>query len=1026
MHHRLTQIDYTGESHLRDLIGVFPVNTSCPISCFSLARLRREIGVGIATMLFVFSSQAAEINFDQHVAPIFVSYCIDCHSGDEPKGELSLVSAGLDDSAVSLLWQRVDDDEMPPKHPLSESDKRILKQWIAGGAKWGTSPIDPFAFTTATRAGRDWWSLQPLRETNAPKGDANPVDMNPVDFFMAERLAGPGLTPSPQADPRTLIRRLYFDLIGLPPTPEAVDAFVADPTDAAYERVVDELLASKHYGERWARHWLDVVRFGESDGFERNFPRENAWPYRDWIINAFNTDMPYDEFVRMQLIGDQVVGGIEGAAATGFWVAGVHNTVVGGSKRMKDLARQDELEDVLAIVGQSLVGLTVNCARCHDHKFDPITQKEYYSLASAISGLGYGERVERSKSDSTRLAELESILATLREELADLNRQARSLVLAARSSDPSELSELPQPFASWDFESDLSDSIGELHATAIDGARVDDGSLVLDGKGFASTPVMSKTVAAKTLEVLVQLDSLDQAGGAAISIEQVGGGAFDAIVFGERDPKHWMSGSNNFARYEPFGGTAETEAVDRAVHLVVVYAEDGTITAYRDGVIYGKSIRKSPMQTYQAGKTEILFGLRHQPPGGNRFLQGRIHQAAFFDRALSASEVETLASHATNFISESEIIEVLSASERDRRAKLQTEIAGTTKLREEHVASSTRKVYTLAANQGATTSVLLRGDPENVGDVVAPAAIASVSGLPSDFELEPNAPESLRRRKLAEWITNSENPLFTRVMVNRVWHHHFGTGIVDTPNDFGFNGGRPSHPELLEYLAWQFRESGYRMKPLHRLMVTSKVYRQSPVGMPSAQRAHNETVDVDNRLLWRGNGRRLDAESLRDAMLSVSGKLGIDAGGPSFKDVSVVSNSGTTYYEPLDVDGEAFWRRTVYRFSPRGGRSSLLDTFDCPDPASSAPDRAVTTTPLQALSLLNNAFVLRMAEHFADRLVSQCGDDATNQITQAWRIAIGREPTDKERELSSDLVAKHGLSSLCRGLFNFNEFVAVQ
>ncbi len=1004
------------------------------MSCFLLTRLRREIGMSIATMvilttllvtsLFVVSGQAAEINFDRHVAPIFVSYCIECHSGDEPEGELSLVSAGLDELVTSRMWERVRDDEMPPKHPLADSDKNILKQWIDDGAVWGTSPIDPFAFTTSTRAGRDWWSLQPLRETRPPMsvGDSR----NPIDAFVTERLAETGLTASPQADPRTLIRRLYFDLVGLPPSPATIDAFTADPSDIVYEQVVDDLLASKHYGERWARHWLDVVRFGESDGFERNFPRESAWPYRDWVINAFNADMPYDEFVRMQLIGDIIVGGIDGAAATGFWVSGVHNTVVGGSKRMKDLARQDELEDVLAIVGQSLLGMTVNCARCHNHKFDPITQKEYYTLASAISGLGFGERNERSESDSARLIDFESTLATLRSTLADLNHQARSRVLVARSSGHAEWSEPPQPFARWEFEGDLSDSIGHLHATATDGAQVKHGALVLDGKGFASTPVITKNVQAKTLEVLVQLDSLDQTGGGAISIEQVGGDAFDAIVFGERDPKHWMSGSSSFARYEPFGGTPETEAVDRAVHLVVVYSEDGNITAYRDGVIYGKTVRKSPIQSYAAGETEILFGLRHQPPGGNRFLSGKIHQAAFFDRALSASEVETLASGATNFVSESDMNEALSPVERDRRAKLQAEVAETAKLRDEHVASSTRKVYTLSAVQGATTNVLLRGDPENVGDLVTPAAIASVSGLPSDFELNADAPESLRRRKLAEWITSRENPLFTRVMVNRLWHHHFGAGIVDTPNDLGFNGGRPTHPELLEFLAWQFRENGYHLKPLHRLMVTSNVYRQASFALPPAQEASNEAIDVENRLLWRGNSRRLDAESLRDAMLSMSGKLGVDTGGPGFKDVSIVSNSGTTYYEPIDVDGEAFWRRTVYRFSPRGGRSSLLDTFDCPDPASSAPNRAVTTTPLQALSLLNNAFVLRMAEHFAARLMTQCGDELNDQITQAWRIAIGREPTPAERELSQKLVEKHGLSSLCRGLFNFNEFVTAQ
>ncbi len=278
---------------------------------------------------------------------------------------------------------------------------------------------------------------------------------------------------------------------------------------------------------------------------------------------------------------------------------------------------------------------------------------------------------------------------------------------------------------------------------------------------------------------------------------------------------------------------------------------------------------------------------------------------------------------------------------------------------------------------------------------------------------------------LAEWVTHKNNPLFARVIVNRIWHYHFGAGIVDTPNDLGFNGGRPSHPELLEHLAWQFRNRGYRLKWLHRLIVSSSTYRQATRGQSESERQKAADKDAGNRLLWRGNVRRLEAESLRDAMLRVAGKLNESAGGPSFKDVSVTLHKGTTYYEPIDVDSPDFFRRTVYRFNPRGGRSGLLDTFDCPDSASTAPRRSVTTTPLQSLSLMNNQLVLRMSDYFAQRVREEVGDDHASQINHAWQLAIARAPNESERTLSERLVTQHGLSALCRGLFNVNEFVII-
>jgi len=1013
---------------------VWPVVHRVVMLCSGLASVSTDV------------SGADRINFDAQVAPIFAEHCIACHSGDQPKGGLSLAEADAaakggesgivlvsGKSSKSLLWKRVQEGEMPPGRPLNAEQKAILKTWIDEGTQWGTSPIDPFAVTTSLRAGRDWWSLQPPGKSDPPAVVDAVADTggNSIDAFVLAKLQRAGLSPSDEATPRVLIRRLYFDLTGLPPDPDKVAEFVRTAADSgSWEKLIDELLASKHYGERWGRHWLDVVRFGESDGFERNFPRRNAWPYRDWVIQALNEDLPYTEFVRMQLIGDLLQGGPEGAAATGFWVAGVHNTVVGGSRRMKLLARQDEIEEVLATVGQTFVGLTVNCARCHDHKFDPITQKEFYQLASSISGLGYGERTMKSEIDAAELTRIGKQLKTLQSELSAIDTRARKEILAARKKGRVKTPDPPAAFARWEFEHDLQDSIGELHGKAVGNARIENGALVVGGEAFVQTVPLNKDVAEKTLEAWVVLDNLEQRGGGAIAIGTRNGVVFDAIVFGEREPKHWMAGSNGFVRTESFRAAEETEATKQPVHFAIVYSSDGTITGYRNGIPYGSSIRKSGLQAYRAGESEIVFGLRHKPVGSNKHLQARIQKAAIYDRALSPEEVAASSGDTAGYVPEKQLIEWLTDNKRQRREQLQRQIALEIKARDAIHAKASRKIYTLTPGGGAKTSVLLRGDPENPGETVSPGAVASVTGVHADFGLAPDAPEADRRRKLAAWITDRNNPLFARVIVNRVWHYHFGTGLVDTPNDFGFNGGRPSHPELLDWLSVWFQEHGYSLKKLHRLILSSRTWRQAGYVKLSdghdPDRKNPMNSDAGNRLLWKMTPRRLEAESVRDAMLVVAGSLNRQTGGPGFEDVSIISNNGTNYYEPRVVEGEPYFRRTVYRFNPRGGRTALLDTFDCPDPATAAPRRAITTTPLQALSLLNNSFVLQMSDAFKARVEQSAGAKQSDQVTLAWQIALSREPDQEERRLSEQLLSRHGLAALCRGLFNSNEFVIIE
>ncbi|MDP6794616.1 MAG: DUF1553 domain-containing protein [Verrucomicrobiota bacterium] len=972
-------------------------------------------------------------DFNRDVAPLLVRHCLECHNSSDLKGELDLsqkagVVKGGKHGAVlvagkpseSLLLEKVSADDMPPDQPLGQAEKKVLHDWIAAGAKWGISDkLDPFQFTTFKRGGYDWWSLQPVIRPAQPAVSQSSWVVNPIDAFILAGLEVKQLKPSAPADSRALIRRLYFDLTGLPPTVEQVAAFEANPTDAAYRRVVDDLLSSPHYGERWGRHWLDLARFGESDGFERNNVRNNLWPYRDWVIRALNDDMAYDKFVRMQIAGDVLrPGDPAGQKAVGFLVAGLHNTVVGGSEFMKKTARQDELEEIIGTVGQTFVGLTVNCARCHNHKFDPIWQREYYRMTSAIAGVFHGERNVSDPELARQREALRTQIASLNEELAGIENRGRKAALAKRKQGgPSEKPEPPKPLARWEFDTGLEDSLGLLHGMAKGDARLEGGALVVDGSdAWVETTSLKSPLRAKTLEAWVQLGNLNQKGGGVIGVQSNDGKFFDSIVFAERESRRWMPGSNGLVRTKSFDSPEENEAHQQPVHIAIVYHEDGTITGYRNGVPHGKPY-KTGRHDFPANSSQVIFGMRHRG-GGNNFLNGKIHRAQLYDRALGPDAIAASAGVESTFVSEPALAAVLGAEEQARRRALKDQLTGLTARERELGNGSQMKVYTVAArgNPG-TVRLLKRGNAMDEGEAVRPGAVAALRMLKNDFGIKQDASDNDRRRELAHWLTHPDNPLFSRVIVNRLWHHHFGTGIVETPNDFGFNGGHPSHPKLLDWLASEFAANGLRLKAMHRLMVTSNTYRQSAV-----PREEGLAVDAGNRLLWRKSPVRLDAESLRDAVLAVSGRLNPKMGGPGFRDVSITPNNGTTYYEPIYPQGDEFNRRTVYRFSPRGGRSAILDTFDCPDPSTTAPRRAVTTTPLQALALLNNNFILNKAEAMAKR-VESAESNLDVQVKQVFLDAFQREPDAGELRLAKHLAREYGLVTLCRSLFNSNEFV---
>ncbi|MCY2962513.1 MAG: DUF1553 domain-containing protein, partial [Planctomycetota bacterium] len=676
------------------------------------------------------------------------------------------------------------------------------------------------------------------------------------------------------------------------------------------------------------------------------------------------------------------------------------------------------------------------CARCHDHKFDPISQREYYQLSATLAGVRHGERECLSESAklvlADRTAQLKTELNRRRQAIDEFDRPHREAILAARKKSPTPATP-PKPVAQWEFNGDLQDSIGGLHGTAHGTARVENGRLLLDGAAdtWVDTEPLARDLREKTLAVWVALNNLEQQGGAAISVQSPSGAVFDAIVYGEREAGQWMAGSNGFVRSQSLQASVETARTPQLVQMTAVYGADQSITMYRDGKLYGTPYKASSLATYEKGKSQILFGMRHSPPGGNRMLAAALDRAALFDRALRADEVAALAGVVSESVSTDEVLAKLSPAQRTERFRL---VRSASETQSQLALISGGRVYAVNPAAPEPTHFLDRGNPQLKRDLMSPGALQSVSALSADFALPLDAPDGVRRRMLADWIADAKNPLTPRVIVNRLWHYHFGAGLVETPNDFGFNGARPSHPELLDWLAAELiapkqpdaAQDGnstpakpWSLKHLHRLILNSATYRQGSGILSAAQK-----IDAGNRYLWRKNPQRLEAEAVRDAILAVSGELNPAMGGPGFQDFRTFTFN-SQFYEMLDPIGAEFNRRTVYRTWVRSGRSDFLDVFDCPDPSTAAPRRAVTTTPLQALAMLNNSFTLRMSERFADRTRAEVGDDPALELRRIYELAWGRVPTEQETASAVAFVRAHGLSAFCRVVFNSNEFLYV-
>ncbi|MEY2409838.1 MAG: hypothetical protein QOF48_2508 [Verrucomicrobiota bacterium] len=927
---------------------------------------------------------------------------------------------------------------------LSKSSP-LLPGWI-GFVLLCWTPIATRSAPPAT----NHWAFQPLTRPAPPPVRPSAWPRTPIDTFILAALEKQGLAPSPPADKATLLRRVTFDLHGLPPTPSELDEFLADRSADAFAKTVERLLESPRYGERWGRHWLDVARFSESDGYEYDKMREHAWPYRDYVIRALNDDKPYARFVAEQIAGDVLEPLTrEGIAATGFLVAGPYDEAGNSSVStlLKARIREEEMEDIVAAVSQTFLGVTVNCARCHDHKFDPIPQTDYYRLKAALDGVRHGNRPFAVRGETRvrdeRAAELNGMIKETDAQLAALDSAARARVLAARDSQATaapatnQTVTIPKPMARWTFDKNANDLVGGLHGHLLGGAELSGGHLKLNGRGaYVRTDPLERELREKTLEAWVSLENLEQRGGGVFSVESREDASFDAIVFGERTPRRWIAGSSSFERTKDIDAPDEASPPGEFIHFAAVYHSNDQIALFRNGAAYGSYTPSGPgsaLRTFAAGSTRILFGLRHTG-AANGFLAGEIDEARLYDRALTPQELSASAqSRQSTLVTPGELARAFNADERERRDRLAT---ARSELRAQLQTEADRPlVHAVVTREPEPTYVLARGDVEMKGAATTAGALSVVRSLNYDFALAADAPEAQRRQRLAEWLASTNNPLTWRVIVNRVWHHHFGRGLAATPNDFGVNGERPSHPELLDWLASEFLAQGGSLKNLHRLILSSAVYQQasaSPlekenpreVGRATATMPH-PSRDADNRLLAHFPLRRLEAEAVRDAMLSVSGQLNLRMAGPGFRPFKItISNSH--FYELIDSPEPEFNRRSIYRAGVQSAKDPLLDSLDCPDPSTKTPARGITTTPLQALSLMNNAFVQRQARHFAERLKSHGNTNPDAQVQQAWRLAFGRAPRSDEARDGFALVRQHGLDSLCWTLLNSSEFIYVK
>ena len=948
-----------------------------------------------------------------------------------------------------------------------------------------------------------------------------------IDEFIEKKLSQKGLRHSDEASRRTLIRRVYLDMLGLIPTPEEVEAFVRDERKDAYEKLIEKVLENPSYGERWARHWLDVVRYADSAGFETNHERPNAYHYRDYVIRAFNEDKPYDRFVFEQVAGDTV--GAE--TATGFLVAGPKDIVNGKDPLLRKQQRANELADMVGVTGSAFLGLTVGCARCHDHKFDAISQEDFYSMQAVFEGVVHGERnIPLRDGVKKEIEKLTAEKSLLQKELRRfIPESTASFVLlddensdqveflqktAGKGTnpkgtdrgylnDPGDAKRSPNlsggTYTWWKNKQGLDLAVYRpgvkgrfriwLSWGSGWGTHGKDALYQLDADGDPATDKDRKTIATINQQLFAKgegkvvskplwsgfqnagVQDLEPESGIVLRAGNTGSAVTaDVILLSADDggkaptrPPTLRPAVNSKHNFESFSPEKvrfvrlTTEATNNGSEPCIDELEIWTTGEEPRNAALGAKLSSSG--NYANNPKHKLVHLNDGKHGNDRswisnqkgkgWVQLELTESATIDRIewgrdrTGRYKDRTPTKYRIEGGLEPDKWFLLTNS--NDRLPIKTEKTKSTprydfsghpekeaeqgrkklaqlKKIEGRIAtlSKSSKVYAGTFRQPAPTQLMHRGDPLSPKEVVAPEGLDVLNSKLKPLRLKPDAPERDRRVAFAKWLIDPKNPLTARVMVNRIWHYHFGRGLVATPSDFGDMGFRPTHPELLDWMALEFMANGWSVKHMHRLILRSKTYRQA-----SLPRKDGLSKDAGSELLWRFPPRRLEAEAIRDNALLLAGALDREMYGPGFLLFVPNSNYARNWiakdeFEPKDM------RRMVYTMRIRMEQDSVFGAFDCPDGGQAAPNRSRSTTPIQALNLYNSAFIGDLSKRFAKRIAKEAGEDPSKQIDRAYAWTFGRSPQKEETKETLAYLDEHGLPALCRVLLNANEFLFMQ
>jgi mono/diheme cytochrome c family protein len=987
-------------------------------------------GTLLSTMLVLLvtsglaAQEPAEELFRNRIAPLFQQHCFACHNNTDQKGDFSLetreslLESGMlepgDPQGSHLLEMLVGSGgkraAMPKdSDPLQAQDVQLIADWIKSGAIWP----DGYTIREAVTADLDWWSFKPLSRPSVPVRPGDNWSRTSIDRFILDRLREEALVPSPEADRRTLIRRLTFDLTGLPPSPRQVDHFLQDPAPDAYEQLVDRLLTSPAYGERWARHWLDVVKYADTCGYDKDKLRPNSWPYRDYVIRSWNDDKPYGRFVQEQLAGDVLFPGeADGILGLGFIAAGpwdfIGHVEVPETKIDGRIARHIDRDEMVTNTLNTFCSVTIQCARCHNHKFDPFTQRHYYNLQTIFAAVDRAERVyDADPGIQQQRTALNAQLASLRQQRTELEATIQAAgggefeKLQKQQVELLKRAALKPKHPAYGFHSSIESKQETTKWVQVDlGQSRSITSVVLRpchdeykgiGAGFG-------------FPLRFRLEASDDANFATGVMLLEDRTATDVANPGIAPWKITLSDVK--ARYVR---VTATRLVERSGDYILALAELQLLDSEETNLARGAkvhspdSIEASP----RWGRANLTDGI---------YPQAR-DEAAAIEATQVARQLQTIRER------------IYTPERRDQLAKLSEQLTAT----EKQLSSLPvgRMVYAAATHfkaQGGfqptngtprQIHLLHRGNILDPRTPSRPGTVPVGVGFPVEFELGQDHQEGSRRVALARWITRPDHPLTWRSIVNRLWHYHFGQGIVNSPNDFGRMGQLPTHPRLLDWLATELIDNGQSIKSIQRLIVTSSVYRQT-----SEHREQASRKDASNQFLWRMNRRRLEAEEIRDAILATSGRLDNRMYGAGYYLFVLEKTEHSPHYEYYKHDPEdpASHRRTIYRFIVRSQPDPFMTTLDCADSSQSTPKRNETLTSLQALSLLNHRFNLSMAQHFAIRLKLEAGD-LEGQVTAGFRLVTGRSPTASEHSQLVTYAREHGLANACRLLLNLSEFI---